>query len=55
MRRGAAGEGLGLGLVIAAEIARAHGGTLGFTSDAAETCFVFRMPLPPQQPGIRLA
>jgi signal transduction histidine kinase len=38
-------EGLGLGLYIAAEIARAHGGTLDVASDAAETCFTFRMPL----------
>lgn len=38
-------QGLGLGLYIAAEIARAHGGELGVTSDAAETCFSFSMPL----------
>jgi signal transduction histidine kinase len=37
-------QGLGLGLYIAAEIARAHGGTLGVTSDAAETRFTFSMP-----------
>jgi sigma-B regulation protein RsbU (phosphoserine phosphatase) len=38
-------QGLGLGLHIASEIAKAHGGTLGVTSDEAETCFTFRMPL----------
>jgi signal transduction histidine kinase len=36
--------GLGLGLYIASEIARAHGGDLGVTSDTAETRFTFRMP-----------
>jgi len=38
-------QGLGLGLYIASEIARAHGGTLTATSDAEETTFIFRMPL----------
>jgi hypothetical protein len=38
-------QGLGLGLYIAAEIARAHGGALSVTSDAAETRFTFSMPL----------
>jgi signal transduction histidine kinase len=38
-------QGLGLGLYIAAEIARAHSGTLAVASDAAETCFTFSMPL----------
>lgn len=38
-------EGLGLGLYIASEIARAHDGTLSVRSDAVETCFTFRMPL----------
>ena len=38
-------QGLGLGLYIAAEIARAHGGTLDVSSDARETCFTFKMPL----------
>lgn len=38
-------EGLGLGLHIASEIAKAHGGTLTVASDAAETRFTFRMPL----------
>jgi signal transduction histidine kinase len=37
--------GLGLGLYIASEIAKAHGGTLAISSDAAETRFTFRMPL----------
>jgi phosphoserine phosphatase RsbU/P len=38
-------EGLGLGLYIASEIARAHGGTLTVSSTPAETRFTFRMPL----------
>ena len=38
-------QGLGLGLYIASEIAKAHGGTLEVASDAAETRFTFRMPL----------
>jgi signal transduction histidine kinase len=37
-------EGLGLGLYIVSEIARAHGGTVTVTSDADETCFRFQMP-----------
>jgi signal transduction histidine kinase len=37
-------QGLGLGLYIASEIARAHGGTLSVASDAAETRFTFSMP-----------
>jgi signal transduction histidine kinase len=38
-------EGLGLGLYIASEIARAQGGTLGVESGPVETRFTFRMPL----------
>lgn len=38
-------QGLGLGLHIASEIARAHGGTLAATSDATETRFTLRMPV----------
>ena len=38
-------QGLGLGLYIAAEIARAHGGMLDVASSPAETRFTFRMPL----------
>jgi signal transduction histidine kinase len=38
-------SGLGLGLYIASEIARAHGGTLGVSSDESETRFAFRMPV----------
>jgi hypothetical protein len=38
-------QGLGLGLYIASEIARAHGGTLNVVSDPAETRFTFSMPL----------
>ncbi|MBN9085484.1 MAG: HAMP domain-containing histidine kinase [Reyranella sp.] len=37
-------RGLGLGLYIASEIARAHGGTLTVKSTVAETRFTFRMP-----------
>jgi signal transduction histidine kinase len=43
-------QGLGLGLFIASEIARAHGGTLDVTSDASETRFSFRMPI--AEPGL---
>lgn len=38
-------QGLGLGLHIASEIARAHGGTLFARSDESATTFVFTMPL----------
>ncbi|WP_254063390.1 GAF domain-containing sensor histidine kinase [Rhodanobacter sp. L36] len=38
-------SGLGLGLYISMEIAKAHGGTLQVSSTEAETCFVFRMPV----------
>lgn len=38
-------QGLGLGLWIASEIAKAHDGTLDVTSDARETRFTLRMPV----------
>jgi signal transduction histidine kinase len=38
-------SGLGLGLYIASEIAKAHQGTLQVVSDELETRFVFRMPV----------
>jgi signal transduction histidine kinase len=38
-------QGLGLGLYIASEIARAHGGNIDVTSSPEETRFTFRMPL----------
>jgi signal transduction histidine kinase len=37
-------QGLGLGLYIASQIAKAHGGTLKASSTPAETRFVFEMP-----------
>ena len=40
--------GLGLGLHIASEIAKAHGGTLEVTSSHQETRFAFSMPLAAQ-------
>ena len=38
-------EGLGLGLYIASEVARAHSGALTVTSADSETTFTFRMPM----------
>jgi signal transduction histidine kinase len=38
-------QGLGLGLYISMQIARAHGGTLSVISGPDETCFTFRMPI----------
>ncbi|MBC7479063.1 MAG: HAMP domain-containing histidine kinase, partial [Pseudorhodobacter sp.] len=35
---------VGLRLYVAAEIAKAHGGTLAATSDDDKTVFTFRMP-----------
>jgi signal transduction histidine kinase len=37
-------QGLGIGLYIASEIARAHGGTLSVTSDDTETRFTLQVP-----------
>ena len=37
-------QGLGLGLYIASEIAKSHGGTLQVASSAEETRFTFRIP-----------
>ncbi|MET0170767.1 MAG: HAMP domain-containing sensor histidine kinase, partial [Aliihoeflea sp.] len=42
-------QGLGLGLYISSEIARAHGGRIDVASDAEGTRFTFSMPL--QQPA----
>jgi sigma-B regulation protein RsbU (phosphoserine phosphatase) len=47
-KRGAAEthhQGLGLGLYIASEIAKAHGGRIDVVSTAAETRFTFAMPI----------
>jgi phosphoserine phosphatase RsbU/P len=38
-------QGLGLGLFIASEIAKAHGGRIDVTSTSQRTCFTLRMPL----------
>ncbi|MGE0608948.1 MAG: ATP-binding protein [Pirellulales bacterium] len=37
-------EGVGLGLVVARQIAEAHGGTLGFHRLNGQTCFELRLP-----------
>jgi sigma-B regulation protein RsbU (phosphoserine phosphatase) len=42
-------EGLGLGLYIASEIARAHDGVLNAESTPAQTRFTFRMPIRPSE------
>lgn len=39
------GEGAGLGLAIVKSIVEAHGGTVGVTSAAGQTCFSVRLPL----------
>ncbi|SDD73062.1 hypothetical protein SAMN05216464_102399 [Mucilaginibacter pineti] len=38
-------QGLGLGLFISAEIARAHGGTIEVSSSDVKTCFTLQMPV----------
>jgi signal transduction histidine kinase len=38
-------QGLGLGLYIASQIAEAHHGKLGVTSENGEICFTFEMPI----------
>jgi signal transduction histidine kinase len=43
-RRASSKPGLGLGLFIVSEIARAHGGTVDVRSTADETVFLVRLP-----------
>ena len=43
--------GTGLGLAIAAELVRAHGGTLSLEECAAGTCFHIRLPRPIKSPS----
>lgn len=38
-------QGLGLGLYISSEIARAHGGTISVNSTEQQTCFTLQMPI----------
>jgi sigma-B regulation protein RsbU (phosphoserine phosphatase) len=45
-------QGLGLGLHIAAEIAKAHGGTIAVASDEIETRFTFTMPCRREDVGV---
>jgi signal transduction histidine kinase len=40
------GQGRGLGLSVAMEIAREHGGNLAYDPSSPNTCFVLRMPRP---------
>ncbi len=49
------GQGLGLGLYIAAEIAKGHGGTLDVASAGDETRFTFRMPIAGVAPRLAAA
>jgi sigma-B regulation protein RsbU (phosphoserine phosphatase) len=42
---GGSREGLGLGLYICYEIAKAHGGTISVSSESGTTCFTVRMPV----------
>jgi two-component system, sensor histidine kinase and response regulator len=44
-------QGLGLGLHIASEIAKAHGGQIHVESSAIRTCFTFTMPVAPTACG----
>ena len=44
-------KGLGLGLYIAAEIARAHNGELGVSSTKDKICFTLKFPNAPVLPN----
>lgn len=46
-------EGLGLGLYICSEIARAHGGTINVSSENGTTCFALRIPTTPGEAADR--
>ena len=46
-------SGLGLGLYIAREIVRAHGGTIDVASDSTSTRFVVRLPVAAPEPPVQ--
>jgi signal transduction histidine kinase len=48
---GSRGGGLGLGLYIVRQLARAHGGEVAVTADHGETCFTVALPREPPRTG----